>query len=250
MTARMIDCLYPPTTAASLSAIRAATGASVMAVYVPGWGTPLALGAPNPTQICQVALASGWDLHFILDPNHAPLPQPGAILEGCQQAMNWIATLGVNASLEAGVSFDLEEGDWANESLCKELSAAFYEAGTQSKFLPVQYTNSSQLLNLVSLPGNQRVEAVWAAYWNLAAAWPTSTASISGLPDSAWSSPGQRGWQWQGGTSVAGVSVDLSIVDWPTWSAGAAPTPTPSGPIVLLAGQPYQTPRGDIVTIR
>ena len=246
---RMVDCLYPPSTASDLAAIRASTGATVIALYVPGWGTPKVLGAPDPTGIAKIALSVGWQVVPILDPNHQPLPAPDALGVGHQLLMDWLGEIGADTSAAGSVVFDLEAGDFtANESLCRELAAAWFEL---DEVRSCQYGSPSGLSTLSALPASQRPERVWAAYYPGGVSWPASAASIEGLADGLWSVDGQRGWQFAGGVKVAGFGVDFSVIEWPGFGPVPAPSPAPDpppSPTVLGPGT-YSLPGGASLTI-
>lgn len=241
---RMIDCLYPPSTASDLAAIKASTGATVIGLYVPGWGTPQILGAPDPTGIAKIALSVGWQVVPILDPNHQPLPAPDALAVGHDLLMEWLSKVGADVSSPGSVVFDLEAGDFtANESLCKELAAAWFELDMARS---CQYGSPSGLSTLAALPDPQRPERVWAAYYPAGATWPASAAVIAGMAPTLWSGAGQRGWQWAGGVKVAGFGVDYSVIEWPGFGPVPAPSPAPDpppSPTVLGPGS-YTLPGG------
>ena len=245
---RMIDCLYPPSTASDLAAIKASTGATAIALYVPGWGTPKVLGAPDPTGIAKIALSVGWQVVPILDPNHQPLPAPDALGVGHQLLMDWLGEIGADASASGSVVFDLEAGDFtADLSLCEELAAAWFEL---DNLRACQYGSPSGLTSLAALPTPQRPERVWAAVYPGTTVWPASTASIPGLGDGLWSAAGQRGWQWRGSVQTTGGVVDLSVVDWPGFGAEPAPTPDPPPPSeVTLGSGTYLLPGGVTLTL-
>lgn len=248
---RMVDCLYPPSTASELASIKASTGASMIALYVPGWGTPKVLGAPDPTAIAKIALSVGWQVVPILDPNHQPLPAPSALAVGHAMLMDWLEAIGADTSQPGSEVFDLEAGDFsADPSLCSELAAAWFEL---DNLRACQYGSPSGLTELSALPVSQRPERVWAAYYPGGTAWPASPASIAGLADGLWSAEGQRGWQFAGSVKVAGIGVDYSVVEWPGFGPPASPPPAPvdppePSPVVLPKGT-YVLAPGTTLTV-
>jgi len=263
MTTRMVDALYPPTTAAELSTIYAQTGAKTLAVYLPKWGTPKVLDAPDPTAICKLAISLGWSVHLIGDPDHNALTSlelAGAAAFDVLVTMMlaFLGSIGADLAHPGACSFDLEESDFtANPGLCAELAGLFYQAGNGKGILPCQYGNPNLLAKVATLPDAQRPEYVWIAYYPGGGAWPASPQTGPVGVDGLWTGAGQRAWQWHGGIDIGGVNVDLSVVDWPCWSAAPpvaptpipTPTPTPPKAVQLMAGQPYLTPKGDTLTL-
>lgn len=247
MTARMVDCLYPPADAAGLEAVKSATGATVIGLYVPGWGVPLIDGAPDSTAIGRIALDTGWQVVPILDPSHGPLPAPSALAVGHQMVLEWLSAIGADTGSDGALLFDLEAGDFtADLGLCKELAAAWYALDS---LRATQYGSPSGLAAISGLPSTQRPERVWCSSYE-GTTWPTSPATIPGLPADLWNMAGQRGWQWFGSAQTAGGTVDLSVVDWPTFGPAPAPAPTPDPtPIVVLSKGIYQVPAGSTITV-
>lgn len=262
MTQRAVDTTNPPATVAEWQALKSALGITAVLLYEPGWGAPKVSDfAQNTVAAGQSALAAGLEVGLILDPNH---PTLSGLAGGGVPTMKVGVEMATQTAVKIGLDptggclhFDLEESDWiADEALCRELSAIFYEACQGMPPLPSQYGNPNLLAGISSLPSSQRCEFVWAASYLTTTAWPASPSSIPQLPNDLWNQPGQRGWQWHGGQTVQGRSYDFSVVDFPLFGAAPpappppapSPTPTPVGPTILGSGE-YGLPGGATLTI-
>lgn len=259
MTQRMLDTTNPPTSQATYEALQTALGANVIALYVPGWGaTTIEPYGNNSVAAGKAALAAGWTVLPILDPDHNDMygllnAGQAAMNIAVQFALNFLNEIGANPSAHAAIAFDIEESDYtANPSLATTLTARFYIACQSLGVQAAQYGNPNFLEACAGLPESERPESVWVASWN-ATAWPTAPSPIPVFNNSLWTGAGQRGWQWGGGSSE-GFSFDYSVIDFAAWGLiPPAPTPTPTptptpSEQVLVAGTPYQTPKGDIIT--
>ncbi len=258
MSTRAVDTTIPPTTVAAWQSLKSALGIGGVLLYESGWGAPKVSNfAQDSVAAGGAALAANLGIGYILDPDHLALPQLAAggvtaMKVGVEMSMESLAAIGVDTSFgssSAGtLCFDLEESDWtADEALCRELSAIFYEA-CQGIVTPAQYGNPNLLVGISSLPASQRCEVAWAASYTGTSTWPTSTASIPQLPNTLWNVPGQRGWQWHGGQVVQGYDLDFDLIDFPLFKAAPPPPPPPPAPPppadVTLGSGTYKLPGG------
>ncbi len=237
---RMVDTVNPPTTLAGMQAVKDA-GIDVIALYVPGWGAGLVSGWGDHSKAAGLlALQVGLGVLPILDPNHPTLAETvaGGITTfrvGVGYIEAFLASIGLGGHPPACAAFDIEESDFTtNADVAAEAAALFAQAAGGTSVLACQYGNPNFLAQKVAtLSGPERAEYIWGASY-AGSAWPSSTATIPGLPDNVWDVTGQRGWQWHGGINYAGDNFDLSVIDFPVFMPVAAPPPSPP-PLNLAA---------------
>jgi len=220
---RMIDAAYLPNTTANLQMVRNLTGASVAVVYVGGWGEPY-----HSTPLSQVQMLAGQGMLII--PILVPTPDSSGISVdaykvGITKAVQLMQAAGLTGSL---ISCDYEAGWYSNNPAgVLQSQAAFKQACQEMGLSAVPYLSPSNATALASHPNPP--DCVWVASWINTV--PTSVASIPGLPDGLWNTPGQRAWQYQGGHIVAGDSIDSSLSELDGYWSPATPAPTPA-PVV------------------
>lgn len=216
----MIDAAYLPTSLTQLQTIRAVTGASVAVVYVPGWGAPY-----HATSVEEAKLLVQGGMQLL--PLLVPTPDGGDLtVEECkvglQTAVNFMHAVGVDGTL---VGADFEAGWFAAKSLpVVNSQVSFTLAAEELGLVFVPYLSPS---NAIMLAGREvRPNCVWVASWINTI--PSSVASIPGLPDSLWDQPGQRAWQYKGGSLVDGDNMDQSLSELNGyWTPPPTPDPAP-----------------------
>lgn len=219
---RMVDASYPPNTPSAWTALRSATGASIFAAYVPGWGEPYRAAT---IQEVQSAVQAGCEILPILVPTPETMTKYGLTEQsarvGLAFAQRFMQACGLVGTV---VALDVE-ANWSSGNLaeCEEVVKAFNGAATSSGLAMCIYGSPSFLTQLSNVSPSPYV---WVASW--VNTEPDSVASIPGLPDQVWDL-GQRAWQWSGGTTIGGYTIDRSVVAFSgLWKPGTAPTPTPT----------------------
>jgi LysM repeat protein len=60
--------------------------------------------------------------------------------------------------------------------------------------------------------------------------WPTDARTCKGIPKTHFAAPGRRAWQFLGDVALAGVAIDVSVVDAALFAAPAQKAVTPAKP--------------------
>ena len=244
---RMVDASYPPATVAEWQSLRNATGASIFAAYVPGWGEPYRAAT---VQEVQSAVQAGCEILPILVPAPETMTKYGLTEQsarvGLAFAQRFMQACGLVGKV---VALDVE-ANWSSDNVteCEDVVKAFNGAASSSGLQMCIYGSPSFLTQLARVAPSTYV---WVASW--VSTQPDSVTSIPGLPDGLWQYE-QRAWQWSGGTNIAGFNIDRSVVAFSgLWAGGPAatgkpgttptpaPTPTPS-PQPSPAPTPAPTP--------
>ena len=219
---RMVDASYPPTTPSEWTALRSVTGASIFAAYVPGWGEPYRAAT---IQEVQAAVQAGCEIMPILVPTPETMTKYGLTEQsarvGLAFAQRFMQACGLVGTV---IALDVE-ANWSADNLaeCVNVVKAFNGAASSSSLAMCIYGSPSFLTQLSNFAPSPYV---WVASW--VNTEPDSVASIPGLPDQVWDL-GQRAWQWSGGTTIGGYTVDRSVVAFSgLWKPGTAPVPTPT----------------------
>ena len=219
---RMVDASYPPTTVAEWQSLRNATGASIFAAYVPGWGEPYR--AATVAEV-QAAVQAGCEILPVLVPTPDTMTKYGLTEQsarvGLAFAQRFMQACGLVGTV---VALDVE-ANWSSDNVteCEDVVKAFNGAASSSGLQMCIYGSPSFLTQLARVAPSTYV---WVASW--VSTQPDSVTSIPGLPDGLWQYE-QRAWQWSGGTELAGFNVDRSVVAFSgLWTPGTAPTPTPT----------------------
>ena len=254
MPALQFDCWESPDHAQVAAAIAANPFLVAFQGYVPGWGAPDGGGWTAAGALAVMAQGLGYlPLLVPAGADPASTPQDAA---GWDQAVQFadhhVRSAGgvltvCGLDVEAGWSASYPAG-W------KAAAFAFALACERAGVASAVYGSPSFLSSLI---GSAAHSIAYPGEWpNGASApspMPTSPDSIPGIPASAWTNPGQRIWQIQGGHRVAGFpyDVDLSI----TSSAvpychlvAQTPDPKPATPTTLAPGT-YTLPTGATITI-
>ena len=218
---RMVDASYPPTTPSAWTALREATGASIFAAYVPGWGEPYR--AATIAEV-QAAVQAGYEILPVLVPTPETMTKYGLTEQsarvGLAFAQRFMQACGLVGKV---VALDVE-ANWSSDNLaeCEDVVKAFNGAASSSGLQVCIYGSPSFLTQLARVAPSTYV---WVASW--VSTQPDSVASIPGLPDYLWQYD-QRAWQWSGGTNIAGFNIDRSVVAFSgLWSGGPAATGKP-----------------------
>jgi hypothetical protein len=219
---RMVDAAYPPTTVEDWDRLRNATGASIYAAYVPGWGEPYR--AATIAEV-QAAVQAGCEILPVLVPAPDTMLRSGLTEQsarvGLAFAQRFMQACGLVGTV---VALDVE-ANWsaANAAECEEVVKAFNGAASSAGLQVCIYGSPAFLTQLARVAPSTYV---WVASW--VSTQPDSVNSIPGLPDSLWTND-QRAWQWSGGTDIAGFNIDRSVVAFGgLWKAAPAPTPAPT----------------------
>jgi hypothetical protein len=247
---RQLDAAYPPTNAAQAAALREITGASLFAVYVPGWGDPYR--ATQDSEI-KALIAGGFRILPILVPNASSV-ESVFTESGAATALaivrKWLNGLGLAGT---AVGVDIEAGWYAADpETAKEFLGEFQLAakvgGAEMTFIP--YCPPGLANEAATLPDASRPENVWVSSWigEAATSWPGSLATIPGLKNEIFIGPTQRGWQFAGGANVgSGINADRSVVSFDVssyWTKAAptyVPPTTPPAPTVTTTPAPTVT---------
>ena len=219
---RMVDAAYPPSTVAEWQRLREATGASVFAAYVPGWGEPYHAASVGDVQ---AAVDAGCQILPILVPAPETMLRSGLTEQsarvGLAFAQRFMQACGLVGSV---VALDVE-ANWSsdNRAECEDVVKAFNGAASSAGLSMCIYGSPSFLTQLARVAPSPYV---WVASW--VSTQPDSVEAIPGIPNDLWTN-NQRAWQWSGGTELAGFNVDRSVVAFSgLWTPGTAPTPTPT----------------------
>lgn len=229
MTETMLDAAYEPLTITGFDQLKAATSATIFAAYVPGWGTPY-----HATSVAEVqeAASQGFSILPIIVPSGADVIGNRLTEQdyrvGIQMALNFMHAAGLSATSPA-VACDYEAGYWSQNRVntCNS-QIGFISAGRSMNVRAIPYWSPSNANDYASR-GLMSPEAIWVASWVMPA--PTQLANIVGL-DSHYFTSGERGWQYAGGTNIAGYNVDRSLTNFT--GLFAAPQPAPAPPVATI----------------
>lgn len=226
------DCWESPDRAQVVSAKAANPSLYAFQGYVPGWGAPY--GGGWSAQAVLAVLGQGLGYLPLLVPSSGDAAKTPQDAQGWDQAVIFgehhvasgggkLTVLGLNV-----------EAPWSAANLqgWRSAALAFAAACKRSGVASVVYGSAAFLASLATT-GAPTI--IYPGEWPNGAEPPSGTldlAQIPGIPDSEWSGPGQRIWQYQGGHSVAGlgVQVDASLTssDVPYCRPVAQPTPDPT----------------------
>ena len=236
-----VDCWESPTSTDVADAMAAIPTLYAWQGYTPGWGAPYG-GGWSVSGVQAVLQGLGRYLPLLVPASGDPASTP-------QDAQGWDVAVAItrNHIQAAGGLFlscglDVEAG-WsaAYPAGWRAAAFAFALACLRADVASVVYGSPAFIS---SLAGAAAPSVIYPGEWPNGANAPGTVpdlAQIPGIPDSAWTGPGQRIWQYQGGHSVAGLSlqVDASVTTAEVpycRPALAPPSPTPSVPVVLAPG--------------
>lgn len=246
------DCWESPTAAEVASALADNPSLFAFQGYVPGWGRPY--GGGWSAQAAQAVMDAGLGYLPLLVPNSGYAAQTPQTAQGWDEAVifatHHVAAGGgqltiLGLDVEASWSAADPQG-WRAAALA--FAAACRRAGVDS----FPYGSPSFLASLAA--GAVSPSGVYAGVWP-GGAPPASPAQIPGIPDSDWAGPGQRIWQYQGGHSVPGLSmqVDSSVttaeVAYCRRVQQPAPQPDPKPTVTVLGPGTYTLPQGATISV-
>ena len=226
----MFDAAYPPDYATART-LRASTGASVFAVYVPGWGAPYRGATPAEVK---ALVAAGYQILPILVPDGvAPPVSVAEAAVGITKAREFMGECGLTCPT---VAVDIES-NWSSGNLGDAVWTfqSFQDAAKRQGVLLVQY-GSPAFLNALPRPLEA---ACWVASW-AGVDWPPDGVGAPGLMnDGDWKQG--IGWQWSGATTLLGASVDRSVIP-DTWDLSVVKPPGDPSPAPTPAPTPTTSP--------
>ncbi len=252
------DCWESPTAAEVASALAANPSLFAWQGYVPGWGRPY--GGGWSAQAAQAVMDAGLGYLPLLVPNSGDAAQTPQAPQGWDEAVifarHHVASGGELTVLGLNVEAPWSAADpagWRAAALA--FAAACRRAGVDS----FPYGSPSFLASLaVGLAAPSGIYGgVWPNGTNSPYPLPSSPAFIPGIPDSDWAGPGQRIWQYQGGHSVPGLSmqVDSSVTTAEVAycrkisTPAPAPQPDPKPQITVLGPGTYTLPQGATISV-